>query len=1138
MSKFFKLLIVSMLALSLLLTVSCGSGSDAKDDSSVKDPIGDDDITDSPDGDEEDDKDSDKEDDKNPDKEDDKDSDKEDDKDSDKEDDKDSDKEDDKDSDKEDDKEHTKEPGGNDDDMNAGGNEENNGNNENDATPEGKLDFSKLSADDFFVRFTTYGDEDYVPVFSRAPVFLGMKTEGLFGADMLFEYCFKYGDTVYTYDGTSFYSNVNSTSDVVTNEMTFFIDKSTLCLSASEMGYDDRTAADVFSSLLWRNKFDYDYSAMEKFFEKVGFDSLRTEELIKEAAEADINLGTTADFGFEFTNRTTEIKTDIPYDVRLTFNGYIPLDTFDISEIYLDGEFYTDYENGYYDSYAVAFNLADFVDTLVAKGITVNERGILIDEAFATNFDMGVVITKEIECPDGTVAELTNKLYVNFKDEPIFYSLNIPEVIEAPIDFVNGMTYKFDLDINGLVFPMTYDGTDTAIRASKIVGDCLPEFLLTYGACERDGYADLTYKMPDEIVYVIDSLPVDNRAEKLLEYLQLGRFEFVYEDFTSVLDKDTTTIGLISFKEMIESLTTAESGVKLNWYLPTTTLEACEEYHEISARTDMKKKYDTVSVDVTAKLKLAPALRDIEASAKPIQLSYYVGDELVINEGATLTLIYKSAFGQDAPATTEVIPLTADMVLGFDTSKATDDVDRYYSIVYKGLVACNELYYVKVDKLISIDYDLGNFKYYVLDVAPDYTQFSLTLNYESGRVKENVPVKESYFVFETIPTTPGSHEITLKIEDCTVDVPIKVVKIATLEVVGGIDACYVLGSKPSEVILYATFEPNNFGIYEEYTTLTGYDIKNFNSYMIGENTWSVKVGGVTASIKYNVIEAAYIGYTVSEDGSYITINGLHLSRKEITTDYYQLSSIGAFTVPTEIKGIPVKKITDRAFADTNLFTKITIPESITEIGVYAFERIYSLKSVVFEGSRAVIPEGCFSGCEYLESVVFPSGLTTLDTYSFAYVGIKEFVIPKGVTTVGYGFLYNARVERLAVPSSATASFKALPAMNLLSLREFAYDGSYRLRESSALDDIIRNTLPSGLNKAYIYDTESFNRGISYTTYTAFEIFIDESVTSITNNNSTLTEYNGTKYYCAAAPSTIDNASGMPLTQKSFEQWYE
>ena len=140
--------------------------------------------------------------------------------------------------------------------------------------------------------------------------------------------------------------------------------------------------------------------------------------------------------------------------------------------------------------------------------------------------------------------------------------------------------------------------------------------------------------------------------------------------------------------------------------------------------------------------------------------------------------------------------------------------------------------------------------------------------------------------------------------------------------------------------------------------------------------------------------------------------------------------------------------------------------------------------------------------------------------------------------VGYGFIYNADVERLAIPSSATASFKALSAMNLLSLREFAYDGSYSLQDSAALDDVIRNTLPAGLNKAYIYGAESFNRGISYITYTAFEIFIDESVTSITNNNSTLTESTGTKYYCAASPSTIENASGMTLTQKSFEQWYE
>lgn len=83
-------------------------------------------------------------------------------------------------------------------------------------------------------------------------------------------------------------------------------------------------------------------------------------------------------------------------------------------------------------------------------------------------------------------------------------------------------------------------------------------------------------------------------------------------------------------------------------------------------------------------------------------------------------------------------------------------------------------------------------------------------------------------------------------------------------------------------------------------------------------------------------------------------------------------------------------------------TECTIPDSVTSIGRFAFEYLYSLTSVTIPNSVTSIGQQAFHNCSYLTSMNIPSGLTSIGTSAFQ--GCSSWVgnvnIPDGVTSIG------------------------------------------------------------------------------------------------------------------------------------------
>lgn len=138
----------------------------------------------------------------------------------------------------------------------------------------------------------------------------------------------------------------------------------------------------------------------------------------------------------------------------------------------------------------------------------------------------------------------------------------------------------------------------------------------------------------------------------------------------------------------------------------------------------------------------------------------------------------------------------------------------------------------------------------------------------------------------------------------------------------------------------------------------------------------VCVWGIDRSIPYDKM----FTYTVSNDK--ITITGL---KPEVKT-----SSI---IIPDTISNKQVSFIANSAFENNSKIVTITIPDSVTSIGLWAFDGCTGLTSVTIGNSVTNIGTGAFSGCTGLTSVTIPDSVT--------YIGDSVFYSCTSLTSINF-----------------------------------------------------------------------------------------------------------------------------------------
>ena len=100
---------------------------------------------------------------------------------------------------------------------------------------------------------------------------------------------------------------------------------------------------------------------------------------------------------------------------------------------------------------------------------------------------------------------------------------------------------------------------------------------------------------------------------------------------------------------------------------------------------------------------------------------------------------------------------------------------------------------------------------------------------------------------------------------------------------------------------------------------------------------------------------------------------------------------------------------------------VTIPNSVTNIGIYAFSGCSSLSSITIPNSVTSIGEGAFYGCSKLPSITIPNSVTSIGRDAFARCSkLSSIVIPNSVTSIGNGaFARCDSLSSITIPNSVT-----------------------------------------------------------------------------------------------------------------------
>jgi BspA type Leucine rich repeat region (6 copies) len=133
--------------------------------------------------------------------------------------------------------------------------------------------------------------------------------------------------------------------------------------------------------------------------------------------------------------------------------------------------------------------------------------------------------------------------------------------------------------------------------------------------------------------------------------------------------------------------------------------------------------------------------------------------------------------------------------------------------------------------------------------------------------------------------------------------------------------------------------------------------------------------------------------------------------------FYYCPSLTSVTIPTSVTSIG-----DWAFSSCGGLTSVTIPNSVTNIGSDTFQGCLSLTSVTIGNRVTSIGNHAFDYCLSLTSVTITNSVTNIGSYAFyKCYKLTSVTIPTSVTSIGnYAFQYCTSLTSVTIPTSVTS----------------------------------------------------------------------------------------------------------------------
>ena len=165
---------------------------------------------------------------------------------------------------------------------------------------------------------------------------------------------------------------------------------------------------------------------------------------------------------------------------------------------------------------------------------------------------------------------------------------------------------------------------------------------------------------------------------------------------------------------------------------------------------------------------------------------------------------------------------------------------------------------------------------------------------------------------------------------------------------------------------------------------------------------------------------------------------------------------------TDVKLSSVTKIGERAFSGCIGLKEIILPQSLTEIGEYAFNKT-ALASITLPQSIDKVGNGWFLDCKYLETVNFDGKIKEIGNSAFiGCISLKNIEIPSSVVNIGdSAFSGCTSLKNIEIPSSVVSignsAFNSCTSLKNIEIPSSVVSiGNSAFRGCSALSEVLFN----------------------------------------------------------------------------------